>query len=121
MAKTRKKKLKNNKSTVFVDVDGTLIKWKNQNNAKINEKLVFRIKEAKSEGVEFVLWSRRGAIYAERVADHYSIKNLFVAIVAKPTAIIDDEGLNWLKGVRLNPGVTHDQLGGVVGWFEDQD
>ena len=103
MVKTKRKQLNNKKNAVFIDVDGTLLLWKSRDRAKINHALLNRIKEGLGDGVEFVLWSRRGRIYAEKMANHFEVADLFCAIIGKPTAIIDDEGLNWLKGVQVNP------------------
>ena len=103
---------KNMTAAVFVDVDGTLITWERRRGklrARPNLKLIERIRAAqRGEQIDFVLWSRRGRIYARAMAGRLGVLDLFCAIVGKPTAIIDDEGLAWLKGVRVNPGEMGD-------------
>ena len=95
--------LKNNRPAVFVDVDGTLVEWSKRNgrfNARLNARLVERLK-AEGDGVDLVLWSRRGRVYAQGMADKFGVTDLFCSIIGKPTTIIDDEGLEWMKGVRV--------------------
>jgi len=99
------KKLINRRPAIFVDVDGTLILWSNRNGRlvhKLNRALVEHLTETDNEA-DLILWSRRGRQYAQRMAEHHRVDHLFVAIIGKPTAIIDDEGLEWMRGVKLNP------------------
>ena len=89
---------------VFVDVDGTLIKWRRRR-GRLENTLNKGLAESLAEWgahADLVLWSRRGRLYAQKMAERHKVAHLFVAIIGKPTAIIDDEGLSWMKGVRLN-------------------
>jgi len=49
-----------------------------------------------------VLWSARGRAYARRFAKSASIEELFVAIIGKPTCIVDDEGKQWARLIKIN-------------------
>jgi|TARA_B110000881_G_C18105713_1_gene284983 hypothetical protein len=51
---------------------------------------------------QFVLWSARGRAYARRFAKSASIEELFVAIIGKPTCIVDDEGKQWARLIKIN-------------------
>ena len=97
--KSRKKRPspKNNRPAIFVDVDNTLISWSAKNGkleARVNGRLASKLREQGE--ADIVLWSRRGRRYAEAMANRFKVADLFVAIVGKPTAILDDEGLRWL-------------------------
>jgi len=99
------KKFVNRRPAIFVDVDGTLIRWNNRNGRlvhKINCSLVIRLAKLGDEA-DLILWSRRGRQYAQRMAEHHKVDHLFIAIIGKPTAIIDDEGIEWMRGVKVNP------------------
>ena len=94
----------NKRPAIFIDVDGTLVKWSKRGEgyrARLNTQLVERLK-AEGDGADLVLWSRRGRIYAQGMADKFGVADLFCAIIGKPTSIIDDERLDWLKGVSVN-------------------
>ncbi len=95
----------NSRAAVFVDVDNTLILW-TPAGPQLNTSLVQRIKESQSDSVEFVLWSRRGRRYAQGIAEQYELTDLFVAIVGKPTAMFDDQGVDWLENLRIYPPTT---------------
>jgi len=73
-----------------VDIDGTLSK-----------KVIEWIKERKTEGYRFVLWSARGEKYAIFVAGKYNIVDLFEHIISKPGYIIDDKGWSWIKYTKI--------------------
>ena len=102
---------KNNRPAVFVDVDGTLVEWSKRNgrfearlNAQLNERLygIWLGYEGKpTPPPDLILWSRRGREYAQAMADKFDVAWMFCAIIGKPTTIIDDEGLEWMKGVRV--------------------
>ncbi len=94
--------LKNNRPAIFIDVDNTLIIWSAKHGkpkATLNKHLTAKLREQADADV--VLWSRRGKRYAEAMAERFKVTDLFDAIVGKPTTIFDDEGLEWLKGVRV--------------------
>jgi predicted HAD superfamily phosphohydrolase YqeG len=84
---------------IFVDVDNTLVAA-----GVLNTRLVARLKQARQNGYKLVLWSSRGEQYARRQACRFSVIDLFTHVIDKPAAIIDDQGLNWLQYVKINPG-----------------
>jgi hypothetical protein len=57
----------------------------------------------KDQGYELVLWSARGKERAEMAAAMTDKTDLFEAILAKPSYIIDDKGWTWVKFVRCLP------------------
>ena len=97
--------LKNNRPAVFVDVDGTLAHWTKKGdkfNVALNYKLAEQLNDIRnSDSADVILWSRRGGKYAKQIAKQLNVTLLFDAIIGKPTTIIDDEGLGWMKGVRV--------------------
>ena len=88
----------NHRPVVFVDVDNTLLLHKTK---RVNATLLAKIR-AKQGLVDFVLWSARGRAYARRFAKSASIEELFVAIIGKPTCIVDDEGKQWNRLIKVN-------------------
>jgi len=88
----------NHRAAVFVDVDNTLLLHKTK---RVNADLLARIK-AKQGQADFVLWSARGRAYARSFAETAGIEDLFVAIVGKPTCIVDDEGKQWNRLIKVN-------------------
>ena len=88
----------NHRAAVFVDVDGTLLLHKTR---RVNADLLAKIR-AKQGQVDFVLWSARGMAYAKSFAQAADIEDLFCAIVAKPTCIVDDEGRLWDRRIKVN-------------------
>jgi len=88
----------NHRPAVFVDVDGTLLLHRSK---RINKQLLARIEERQGK-VDFVLWSARGRKYAEAFARTAGIEKLFVAIVPKPTCIVDDLGSGWDRCIAIN-------------------
>ena len=81
--------------TIYVDVDGTLISGN-----KINNKLIRYLKSLK-EKHELILWSAAGEHHARDIAKHLKITKLFKHIISKPTTLIDDESINWIKKVKI--------------------
>ena len=78
-----------------VDVDGTLIDgW------RTNPSIVELVRQQASAGWDVVIWSMRGRLYAERAAALAGVSDLAICI-GKPGYIIDDQGLDWLRGARV--------------------
>lgn len=95
-------------STIFVDVDNTLLAA----TGIVNEPLIEFIRQKKSQGCVFVLWSMRGKQAALDVARYLEIEDCFDAIVAKPSAIIDDFGWQWVSKWNIkafHPYLLEDQ------------
>ena len=88
----------NHRPAVFIDVDNTLLLHKTK---RVNADLLARIK-AKQGRADFVLWSARGRAYARAFAESAGIESLFVAIIGKPTCIVDDEGKQWNRLIKIN-------------------
>jgi hydroxymethylpyrimidine pyrophosphatase-like HAD family hydrolase len=93
----------NTRRAVFVDVDGTLI----DNRGKVNWGLIGKIKDRQGEA-DFILWSAQGAAYARGVAESLKVFDLFDAVLGKPTDIVDDKGMQWLKYVKPHPPMSFD-------------
>ena len=88
----------NHRAAVFVDVDNTLLLHKTK---RVNADLLAKIR-AKQGQADFVLWSARGRVYARSFAQAAGIEDLFVAIIGKPTCILDDEGKQWNRLIKVN-------------------
>ena len=88
----------NHRAAVFIDVDNTLLLHKLK---RVNADLLAKIR-AKQGHVDFVLWSARGRAYAKSFAQAADIEDLFVAIIGKPTCIVDDEGKQWARLIKVN-------------------
>jgi hydroxymethylpyrimidine pyrophosphatase-like HAD family hydrolase len=81
--------------TIYVDVDGTL-----HLRGIANRELIEWLRAKRGQGFDLVLWSARGGEYARRVAETLGCADLFVAILAKPGYIVDDEGWQWIKWTK---------------------
>lgn len=82
--------------TIFVDIDGTILR-----NGILNQTLVDWCRRLSGDGYTFILWSARGEFYARKVAERFGIADIFRFIISKPENIIDDQGWNWIKYVRI--------------------
>lgn len=80
---------------IAVDVDGTLIDGRH-----VNARLVESLKAKASDGYDIVIWSMRGRAYAQAAADHVGLADVAVCI-SKPGVVVDDRGLEWLRGCRV--------------------
>ena len=81
--------------SICVDVDGTLISKR----GILNDMIVEYCRAKKADGFDIVLWSARGRVYAEKVADRFGVRDLFTAIIGKPGYILDDIGWEWARDV----------------------
>ena len=88
----------NERRAIYVDVDGTLIDGK----GNTNWGLIWKIRDKQGEA-DFILWSARGAKYARKVAESIGVFELFDAVLGKPTDIVDDKGLSWLRDAKMHP------------------
>ena len=79
-----------------VDVDGTLII-----NGRVNQAMVESVNKALADGYQIIVWSMRGRAYAEAAAARVGLTGDDVQCCSKPGVIVDDVGLEWLKGVRV--------------------
>lgn len=93
----------NRRRAVYVDVDKTIIDGR----GNTNWGLIWKIKDKQGDA-DFILWSARGATYARKVAESLQIEELFDAILGKPTDVVDDDGLNWLKSAEMHPPKSFD-------------
>ena len=78
-----------------VDVDGTLIVG-----GEVNAEIVESMRRHHAAGWELVIWSMRGRANAERAAADAGLSEVAVCI-SKPGIIVDDDGLEWLRGVEV--------------------
>ena len=89
--------------SIFVDVDGTLIRFQG-GNPQPNGDLVLNVRKWKSEGALLYCWSSQGASYAQRIARQLRIEDCFSAFLCKPHVLIDDQALaDWSCLVHLYP------------------
>ena len=88
---------------IFVDVDGTLIRFQGAV-PRPDGDLVLRVKQWKSEGALLYCWSSRGANYARRIAMQLRMEDCFAAFLCKPHVLVDDQSVNdWSCLVHLYP------------------
>ena len=83
------------KSTVCIDVDGTLLV-----KGKINRNLVNWIKLNRTN-FNIYCWSLAGEDHAKEVINKFKLETLFDHVISKPHLIIDDRGWNWIKETRV--------------------
>lgn len=94
--------------TVFVDIDDTLIQWKEPNDDTTNEEIitvtcrgvtedfalnVHNVNYVRKMGVRghaIVFWSKAGSCWAEAVAIALGMNDIVCACLAKPDYYIDD-------------------------------
>lgn len=81
--------------TIFCDLDGTLI----LNDGKPNLTL---IRWLEKQDAQKVVWSARGsgAVF-EAMQKHDELFNLKALKLSKPNVLIDNNGLAWLRFVRV--------------------
>ena len=82
--------------TLYVDVDGTLLKWPSGQAGSvrpaINEAAVSYIRQWKLRPKSRVyIWSFGGQEHAENAAEFCCIKHLIDGYIGKPTEILDDD------------------------------
>lgn len=78
--------------TAAVDVDGTLLI-----NGVPQAKAIEWCRQKKRDGWSLILWSAAGRDHALRAAVLCGLDGAFVAIIAKPSVILDDIGWSWIK------------------------
>lgn len=78
-----------------VDVDGTLI-----DGGRAHPSIVELVQRQAAAGWDVLIWSMRGRRYAEQAAAFAGLAEL-VTCVGKPGVIVDDQGLDWLRDVRV--------------------
>ena len=91
---------------VGVDIDGTLVR-----DGRLNNDLVTWVRARKADGFDVILWSARGRVYAERVAERFKITDCFTAIIGKPGFIVDDQGWGWTKYCRVVRNIRESEDG----------
>lgn len=83
---------------IAVDIDGTLV-----TQGRLSSSVVTWCRDKKTKGARLMLWSARGIEYANQVADHFELRDLFDDVVGKPGYIIDDQGWNWTRYTVVVP------------------
>lgn len=84
------------RQAIAVDVDETLLIG-----GEANQDLVAWLEDKKAAGMEITLWSARGKVYAQGVADKTGTTHLFDHIISKPGVIVDDKGWSWIKWTQV--------------------
>lgn len=82
--------------TVFITVETTLV----DNNNKLIDSTIARIRQLKKEGYTVVLWSDKGRKYCESIVDLHNLKKVVDVCVSKPTLLIDSDDFP-LRGSKL--------------------
>ena len=80
------------KPVIAIDVDGTLLAHGCMNTTLMRECLRW-----KAEGHTLMLWSSRGAEYAQQVVVALNLPDLFDLVCGKPDYIVDDQGWDWIR------------------------
>jgi hypothetical protein len=75
---------------VYVDVDDTLVRSAGSKRFPMRS-MIERVLELRSAGVRLCCWSSGGADYAHRSAVELGLADCFVAFLAKPDLLIDDQ------------------------------
>lgn len=77
--------------SVFVDVDDTLVFWKNNQTYSINTRLVDRlIALKKNKGLQIVVWSAGGEKHARDICTEIGLYEYVSLFLTKPSYIVDD-------------------------------
>lgn len=94
--------------TAYVDVDETLILWKDDPSdpankilqlengdlvVKLHKKHIQLVKNLYTIGWNIIIWSQGGSNHAEAVIKKIGLENYIHAIIPKPTLVIDDKTL----------------------------
>lgn len=108
-------------STVFFDVDETLISWNRQHNIKGEDRLPFKdpygnetfylkphkvhirlLKQFKGRGYTVIVWSKQGDRWAKEVVYKLGIQDHVDIIMSKPDKFVDDkDNLADIVGSRI--------------------
>src|SRR5579862_1279120 len=91
------------KSTVYFDVDDTLVRSAGSKRVPIPA-MVARVRSLHASGVTLYLWSSGGADYARNTAAELGISSCFAGFLPKPTHIVHDQHItSWPGLVHLHP------------------
>lgn len=87
---------------VYVDVDDTLVRWAGSRAIPMPH-VIAEVRRLHAAGAELYCWSAAGRQAAIEVLDRLQITSLFVAVLPKPTLLIDDRelGARWLRPGEL--------------------
>lgn len=89
---------------VFVDIDDTLIRTAGSKRIRISG-VSEHVAALAEEGASLYCWSSGGGEYAQEVAEELGIAQHFVAFLAKPHAMIDDQDVSqWRRLAQVHPG-----------------
>jgi predicted phosphatase len=107
-------------STIFFDVDDTLIMWVKTENFDLREKVsikspyddtinhVFKhkghikiLKDKKARGSLIVVWSAGGFAWAEAVVKALELENYVDFCMTKPSSYVDDKQAQEIMGERI--------------------
>jgi phosphoglycolate phosphatase-like HAD superfamily hydrolase len=87
--------------TIFVDVDGTI------HHAGIAcNNVIAWCRRRKAEGHTLILWTARGESHAVEAVERFGLHGIFSHVIGKPTAVLDDKGLEWLRYVSIVRDIT---------------
>lgn len=99
---------------IYVDTDETI-----QIGGKPNRLLIGYLRRLRQLHPEYtiVLWSRAGQDHAMEVATEFDLLDVFDHVLAKPTWLFDDEGLDWDKHIKVLPSdgemLMHDDVSSI--------
>ncbi len=87
---------------IYIDVDQTLVRT-TAGRRSPNQELCQKLREWKAAGAALYCWSSQGADYARRAAQECRVADCFVAFLAKPHVLVDDQKI---EGGRLQLAPT---------------
>jgi hypothetical protein len=88
---------------IYVDIDDTLIRSYGSKRMPIPA-TIEHIKELKKQGAKLYCWISGGAEYAENSAKELGIKDIFEAFLPKPQMLLDDQEINYWRGmIQVHP------------------
>ncbi len=115
-----KMKVINIESTIFIDVDDTLVMWKEAETAKADDMIKVQcphyntnqflvphkghikiLKDRKARGSFIVVWSAGGFAWAEAVVKALGLEQYVDLVMTKPHAYIDDKQAEEIMGERI--------------------
>lgn len=90
------------REVVYVDVDDTLVRWAGSRAIPMPH-VIAEVKRLHAAGAELYCWSAAGRAGALEVLEQLELTSLFVAVLPKPTVMIDDAPLRarWLRPGEL--------------------
>lgn len=91
---------------IYVDIDGTLTDDPEYRRGKPLQRRIDAVRKMIRDGKPVVIWSAGGTEYAKEFCKHHAL--IPMAILGKPSRIIDDHPDIFNDGVIINPPTALD-------------